>query len=99
MDIFAHYTYGDSPELLPLEDYSGGSAYDELVASAGFDPEDAEIVVCQLAANWNGHRAGAVVITGLTAEGHPFAVENPVGPLAGLVLPGIVPGSDYAGQL
>ena len=88
MDIFAHYTYGDSPELLPLEDYSGGSAWDELVPGAGMDPEDPELVICQLAKDWNGHRKGAVVITGLTTEGHPFAVENPVGP---------GPGSDHIG--
>ena len=88
MEIYTLYTYDNSPELIPLEDYNGGSSWDELVAGAGMDPEDPELVVCQLAKDWNGHRKGAVVITGLTTEGHPFAVENPVGP---------GPGSDHIG--
>lgn len=68
------YTYGSKPEMVPLADYSGN--YDAgAVRAAGFDPKDDEITLCQLAADWNGHPAGARVITECTCEGHSFAVE------------------------
>lgn len=41
---------------------------------AGFSPDDEEISVSSLSHDWNGHKAGDVVVHGLNVDGHPFAV-------------------------
>ena len=75
---FLRYVY-TRPDALPLDEENppavGGEDFVAACEAAGFDPDDEEITACRLAAAWNGHPAGAVVITGLTVEGHPFAVE------------------------
>lgn len=50
--------------------------WDEMVTAAGFDPEDEEVGCGLLLESWNGHPAGAVIISGLTVTGHPFAVST-----------------------
>ena len=44
---------------------------------AGFSPDDEEIFISTLSHDWNGHKAGDVVVHGLTANGHRFAVLSP----------------------
>ncbi len=51
---------------------------EEVVIAAGFDPEDEEVVVKELAVEWNGHPAGSYVVMGATVEGHTFAVVQKV---------------------
>jgi len=50
---------------------------DEEWQAAGFDPEVEEAGIGMLTEAWNGHPVGAIVLSGLTVEGHPFAVEQP----------------------
>jgi hypothetical protein len=71
--VFRSYTYSNSPNLLPLEEAEWS---EEVVVAAGFDPDDEEISVCRLTADWKGHPAGSLVVTGLTVSGHPFAVAS-----------------------
>lgn len=76
MATYRKYTYAN-PEALPLEDSSVGDFPDDaLLASLGFDPNDEELTISELAEAWNGHKAGARVISGIFVEGAPFAVEN-----------------------
>ena len=76
---WTRYRYSTQPGLLPLTDDSLG--YDSRTTEgdayrAGFDPDDEELTLCELAEDWNGHPKGARVLTGLQVEGHPFAVEE-----------------------
>lgn len=71
---FKHYTYSD-PSFLPVDFDGYLPGYDAYCKAAGFDPEDDEVNVGMLTEEWNGHPAGSVVVSGLTTEGHPFAVE------------------------
>ena len=65
------YTW-DNPNLVPLR---SADLWDgDIVKAAGFDPEDEEVTVCDLAEEWNGHPAGSLVVTELTVCGHSFAV-------------------------
>lgn len=43
---------------------------------AGFDADDDELGCGTLQEAWNGHPSGALVISGLTTSGYPFAVSN-----------------------
>ncbi len=45
-----------------------------VLIAAGFSPDDEEISASSLSHDWNGHKAGDVVVHGLNASGHPFAV-------------------------
>ena len=65
------YTW-DNPKLVPLR--SDDLWDNDIVTAAGFDPEDEEVTVCDLAEEWNGHPAGSLVVTELTVRGHSFAV-------------------------
>lgn len=55
------------------EDYPGPF----VILAAGFSPEDEEVCTATLAQDWAGHRAGDIVVHGLTANGHRFAVLSP----------------------
>jgi len=48
---------------------------DKEIRAAGFDPEDHELGVCELAIDWKGHPAGARVLVATTQDGDSFAVE------------------------
>lgn len=66
------YTWSNTPSLVPLR---AADLWDEeVVVAAGFDPQDSEVTVTDLAEAWNGHPAGSLVVTELTVEGHRFAV-------------------------
>lgn len=67
----------DSFVELLLENLEGEEQpTDAEIKEAGFEPEDEELCFSRLAHDWNGHKAGARIIHGLTVEGHPFAVET-----------------------
>lgn len=70
------YVYGNSPSLVPLD---GGDTApwpsDRQIRLAGFEPDDSELAVTRLRRAWDGHPRGAVVLTGLTCQGHPFAIR------------------------
>ena len=68
------YVFGNNPENVPLSGQTWWN--DGLIWLAGFDPDDEEITGCELAADWNGHAKGALVVTGLISQGHPFAVVD-----------------------
>ena len=71
--MFKRYVYGNNPELLPL---SEDSFWDEKkIIEAGFNPDDDEIICCELTEDWNDHATGSIVVTGFTVTGHSFAVE------------------------
>ena len=74
---FRRYTYAN-PDQLPVgqDGFLGDHEWDDVCASAGFDPADDEVGTGNLTAAWNGHPAGALVVSGCTVEGHPFAVSN-----------------------
>lgn len=74
---FTRYTYSN-PHTLPVNWARGvgGADFIAAVARAGFDPNDDEVSTGELTRDWNGHRRGALVVSGLLVEGHPFAVED-----------------------
>lgn len=75
---FKRYTYGNNPNLLPLgEPADDHHDYEAWCLKAGFDPNDEEMRAFRLTREWNGHPADSVVLTGMTREGHQFAVEIP----------------------
>ena len=75
--VWKRYRYGTTPHELHLEEAGWQDLPSDLeYREAGFDPEDEEVTICRLIDAWNGHPAGSVVITGLTVEGHPFAVRQ-----------------------
>lgn len=74
--VFKQYTYGSTSASLPVSESFCPVNYDELVRVAGFDPNDEEIVVCELEEDWNGHKVGALVVTGMMVAGHKFAVQS-----------------------
>ena len=79
------YRYGNTPGNVPLDDVSvvglpAGQTWEEICRASGFDPDDEEISITCLTADWSStgqqpwHKAGDYVVTGLVVEGHPFAV-------------------------
>ena len=74
MKKFKRYTY-TRPELLPTDWDADRYLTDAEFKAAGFDPKDEETGTGTLASDWNGHKAGAAVISEMTCEGHSFAVE------------------------
>lgn len=72
MKIWKQYTFGPCPNLLPIAETDWDTA---AVKAAGFDPEDEEVSVCELTDEWNDHPRGSRVVLGMTATGHPFAIE------------------------
>lgn len=81
MITFDRYVY-NQPSELPVE-YDiwfklpdGCDDLGDVIAAAGLDPDDEEIGVGLLEEQWQGHVAGCIVVSGLTVEGHPFAVET-----------------------
>jgi len=70
---FKKYIY-NQPELLPLSEPFYLENYDEIVTDAGFNPQDEEVIMCELTEDWNDHSVGSLVITGLTVTGHPFTI-------------------------
>jgi len=66
------YTYS-TPSLLPAE-FGHEWPGDDVVAAAGFAPDDSEVEIGRLTETWGGHPAGSIVISGLMIEGHPFTV-------------------------
>jgi hypothetical protein len=74
MSKWFRYRY-HSPIDVSLDDGNSWEWDDEEIKSAGFDLNDEEISLCRLAQDWNGHPRGARVVTGLTVQGYPFAVE------------------------
>ena len=75
MELFKLYTYSN-PNNLPVEEGNSYTPDEELLESLGFSPEDEELWLGTLTEDWNGRAKGSTVISGLTCEGHPFAVEN-----------------------
>jgi hypothetical protein len=76
---FKRYTWGMRGANLPQHDVDwscGRSDRAEVITAAGMDPADEELVVGVLLEAWNGHPAGAVVVSGLTVAGFPFAVST-----------------------
>lgn len=79
------YRYGNTPGNVPLDDVSdvglpAGQTWEEICCACGFDPDDEEVFMTCLTADWSAtgrqpvHHAGDYVVTGLQVEGHPFAV-------------------------
>ena len=80
---FAQYTWNqfeaDSDDGLAVAgvDWDAyGVDWQKVVAAAGMDPDDDEIGVGILTRDWNGHPEGAVIVSGLTIAGYPFAVST-----------------------
>lgn len=79
-DGWTIYTHSD-PHILPvLRDAGGRWVYDRWpsdadIRAAGFIPRD-ETGCGVLAEDWQGHRAGSRVLTGITVAGYTFAVER-----------------------
>lgn len=80
MDLtFKRYTYtsfdaGQVGEIVEWDSYP--TDWQEQATIAGFDPDDDELGMGTLQQEWNGHPAGALVVSGLTTAGYPFAVSN-----------------------
>lgn len=79
MESMAHtryiYTRHDT-KTLPV-DWDASMNWDAFEAAcreSGFDPEDEEIGAGYLTEPWNGHDAGALILSGCTVEGFPFVV-------------------------
>lgn len=69
------YEFGNTPGLVPIgADWR--DCDDATIVSAGFDPDDPELTSTELTDDWNGHLRGALVLAGLTVEGHPFAIVD-----------------------
>jgi hypothetical protein len=76
---FKRYTYAaGSAAGLPItwDNNVGEHDWDEVCTAAGFDPSDDETGTGTLDTPWEGHPAGALVISGLMQEGDPFAISN-----------------------
>jgi hypothetical protein len=74
---YARYVYGPGAERPAAEEAATiGLDVDAAARAAGFDPEDPDLWVGRLTEEWDGHAAGALVVSGLAVEGHPFAVES-----------------------
>lgn len=71
------YTWQD-PELLPVnwDAEPAGLDWATVCEAAGFSPDDEETGWAILEEEWNGHPAGAIVVTEATTEGHQFAVSR-----------------------
>jgi len=64
------YVYGTVPSLVP----TGEQVYaPDARRITGYEDDD-EMTCVELLRGWHGHKAGAVVVTGPTVEGHPFVV-------------------------
>lgn len=72
---YTKYIYSTQPKLLPVQ-RADGWPDDSLLRSLGFDPEDEELWIGELTADWKGHKKGATVISGLMLEGYPLAIEK-----------------------
>lgn len=72
---FKNYTWGTKPELIPVNWDDNGGNFKGYCKAAGFDPEDEDNGIGRLTENWNGHKKGSVVVSGLTVQGHSFAVQ------------------------
>ena len=68
------YIWGNTPDLLPVDWDAEPSVSDNLVRRAGLEPSDHELGFGELVESWNGNRKGAIIISGCTCEGHPFAI-------------------------
>jgi hypothetical protein len=67
---------GDSAVLWDVVTAEYGDVKDD-VRSAGFDPDDEDTKVGILEVEWNGHPAGALVISSRAREtGGPFLVSR-----------------------
>jgi len=77
---FNRYRYSTRPDELPVDWDAEPSFTMAEIEEAGFltpgGDVDNEAGIGRLTRDWNGHRAGARVISGLTSTGHPFAVER-----------------------
>lgn len=72
---FEHYTFGNDPMTLPYGELDKDVDFDDVIKHAGEDPEDEEIWLGQLTADWHGHKKGSFVVGGLTISGYKFHVE------------------------
>ena len=70
------YRYGNSPDLLPVDWEADPKITKAEIKAAGFDPNDSELGFGVLDEAWESHEAGCRVLSGLTCEGHPFAIET-----------------------
>jgi len=73
--MFKKYTYGNNPNELPLSEPFYIEGYDEFITNAGFEPNNEEVILCELTKEWNGYTKGTKVITGIQLAGCPFVVE------------------------
>ena len=72
---FKRYTYSN-PELLPVQELSQEVDFEDVITKTDyFSTEDEEVGLGELSEDWNGHKAGAIVISGLTTPGSVFFVE------------------------
>lgn len=76
---FKQYTWTSFDAANMASDAVNWDAYpmdwEALVTAAGMDPDDDEIGVGTLTEAWNGHPEGALIVSGLTTAGYPFAVS------------------------
>ena len=74
MDKVKRFTWGNRPDLLPVNWEAEPFVSEDLVRRAGFGPSDHELGFGELVESWNGNRKGAIIISGCTIEGYPFAI-------------------------
>lgn len=74
--MWKKYIYDDA-DAPPLASPEESPHWDSCaVRAAGEREDDEEISLSRLTTTWRGHPAGSRVVIGLTANGHPFAVET-----------------------
>lgn len=66
------YHWGPKTDI-PV-DFDIGWVDEVTISSAGFNPNDEELVIGELTEEWDHNPTGSLVISGLSVEGHPFTV-------------------------
>lgn len=79
MATWTRYTWR-SGALAPMVSWSTSADWERTVESAGFDPGDDELEIGVLVYDWGQHKAGSLIVSGLTTNGHPFAITNDIEP-------------------
>jgi len=73
------YVYNDNDDIMDAtEDITPGGYpedWDAICTKAGFEPFDKDTSLWMLTSDWNGHKAGNIVVMGQTPAGRMFAVQ------------------------
>jgi hypothetical protein len=65
-----------NPDALPWGDEAPWPS-DRVFRKAGWNPEDEEVAVSELAAPWDGNPAGSLIIYAVVDSGQPFTIVRP----------------------